>query len=68
MAKVSGTLRHAFSARLTLEVPIRRTHPRIIQAAHFKLVCSLIDDFRMFNLGDRIRFLKGETKRMNEPV
>ena len=52
VTKVSWTLRHAFSTRLTLEVAIRRPHPGVIQPAHFELVRSFIDDFRMLDLGD----------------
>ena len=62
VTEVSWTLRHAFSARLALEVPIRRPHPRIVQTADFQLVRSLIDDFRVFDLGNGVCFLMGETK------
>ena len=58
--EVSWTLRHAFSARLALEVPIRRPHPRIVQTPDFQFVRGFIDDLRVFDLGYRVGFLMGE--------
>ena len=49
--------RHPLTTCLTLEVPVRRTHPRVIQATNFKFMGGLVHDFRMLNFGDGVCFL-----------
>jgi hypothetical protein len=58
VAKVAGTLRHALTARLALEVAVDGAHSRIHQSAHLRLPGRLVHDLGMLDLGDRIGFLK----------
>lgn len=55
--EVSRTLRHALTAGLTFEVPVDGAHPWIHQTTHLGITRRLVHDLRVFDLGDRIRFL-----------
>jgi hypothetical protein len=57
MTEMPRALGHRLSTRLTLEVPVNRTHTGVHQTAHFWFVASLIHDFWMFDLDDGVRFL-----------
>lgn len=57
MPEMSRTLSHSLTTRLTFEIPVCRPHAGVVQATDLKLVCRLIDDLRMLNLRNRIRFL-----------
>lgn len=57
MPKMSWTLRHPFSTRLTLEIAVYCTHPRIHKTTQLGLVGRFVHDLWMFNFGDRVRFL-----------
>ena len=69
VTKVPRTFRHSLAARLTLEVAINSTHPRIHQPSNFRFVSRFIDYLRVFDLCDRVRFLHcaREALVMNEP-
>jgi len=65
MSEMSRALRHAFSTRLTLEVSIYGSHPRIHQSSNFWPVCGLVHHLWVLNFRDRVRFL-GNMSMKNE--
>ena len=57
MPKMPWTLRHPLTTRLTLEIAVYCAHPRIHETTQLGLVGRFVHDLRMFNFGDRVRFL-----------
>ena len=57
MPEMPWTLRHPFSARLTLEIAIYCTHARIHETTQLGFVGGFVHDLWVFNFGDRVRFL-----------
>ena len=57
MTEMPWALGHRLSTRLTLEVPVNRTHTGVHQTTEFWFVAGLIHDFGMFDLDDGVRFL-----------
>ena len=52
MPKMPWTLRHPFSTRLTLEIPVYRSHTRIHEAADLRFVGGLVHNLRVFDFCD----------------
>ena len=50
--KMPWALRYPLTTCLTLEVPVRRTHARVIQATDFKFMSGFVHDFRMLDLSN----------------
>jgi len=54
--KMPWALRHALATRLTLEIPVNCSHPRIHQTAHLRLVRGLVQNLRKLDLCNGVRF------------
>lgn len=68
VTKMARTLRHPFTTRLTLEVPVDGAHTWIHKPPSLRLVRGLIHNFWVFDFGDGVSFLWRPSDRVNTKI